>query len=85
MVPHRRGNVGQSDAVYLGGNHRVKVVSLRERLAKSLILGKVRQHAEFDLRVIGREQHVIRRRDKSAPDLAARFAANRNVLQVGFD
>ena len=43
----------------------------------------MRQHSEFDLRVVRREQHVIGGCDKSATDLAPHLTSNRNVLQVG--
>ena len=45
-------------------------------------LGQVREHAQLDLRVVGRDQHVARRGHERAPDLAPELGADRNVLQV---
>src|SRR6266536_2249162 len=82
MVPHLRRDIGEGDTINLGGDGRMEVVSLGESLEKSLILRKMRQYSELDLRVIRREQHVVRGCTESAPDLAAHLAANRDVLQV---
>src|SRR5262252_10571732 len=82
MVPHLRRDGVQRNAINLAGDSRMEVVSLRESLEKSLILRKMRQHSQLDLRIIRREQHVIWRCDESAPDLAAHLTANRDVLQV---
>ena len=45
-------------------------------------LGQVREHAELDLRVVGRDQHVAGVGDERAADLAAELGADRDVLQV---
>ena len=44
--------------------------------------GQVREHAELDLRVVGRDQHVARFGDERAADLAAELGPDRDVLQV---
>ncbi len=44
---------------------------------------EVRQQAQFDLRVIGSQQHVARFRDESGTDAASEFGADRNILQIG--
>ena len=61
----------------------VDVFVPRERLDQRLVTGHVRQHAQLDLRVVHRDQHVTRLGDERAPDFAAQLGANRNVLQVG--
>ena len=43
---------------------------------------EVRQHAQLDLRVVGRDQHVAGLGDERAADLAAELGADRDVLQV---
>ena len=53
-----------------------------ERLDERLLVRQVREHAQLDLRVVGRDQHVARRGDERAPDLAAELGADRDVLQV---
>src|SRR5215208_954465 len=52
-------------------------------LSAPKIFSAVRQDAELDLRVVGRDQHVPRVGDKGPADLAAEWRANRDVLQVG--
>ena len=59
MVPHLRRDRVQRNAIDLAGDGRMEVVSLRESLEKSLVLRKMRQHAELDLRIIRGEQHVV--------------------------
>ena len=55
---------------------------LAERVDQRRVLGQVREHAELDLRVVGRDQHVARLGDERAADLAAELGADRDVLQV---
>ena len=43
----------------------------------------MREHAQLDLRVVGRDEHVAGIGDERAADLAAELGADRNVLQVG--
>ena len=83
LIAHRRSDLTQLDAINFGGDRRVKVVPLGKGLAKRLVLGKMGEHPQLDLRVIRRQQYVSRRGDKSAADLPAQLAANRNILQVG--
>ena len=59
-----------------------KSAPFAERVDEHRILGEVREHAELDLRVVGRDQHVARVGDEGAADLAAERRADRNVLQV---
>src|SRR5215203_6277228 len=54
-----------------------------ERLHESRILRKMRKQAKLDLRVVCSHQLPARSRDESAPDVAAKLPANRNVLKVG--
>ena len=60
----------------------VDVLAGAERLDQRLFAGQVREHAQLDLRVVGGDQHVARRGDERAPDLAAELGADRDVLQV---
>ena len=43
---------------------------------------EVRQHAQLDLRVVGRDQHAARLGDERPADLAAQLGAHGDVLQV---
>ena len=60
----------------------VDVFAVAERVDQRLLPGEVRQDAQLDLRVVGRDQHVARLGDERAPDLAADVGPDRNVLQV---
>ena len=60
----------------------VNVVAAPERLGERFIVGQVRQDAQLDLRIVGRNQHVPGVRDERAADLASKLGANRDVLQV---
>ena len=60
----------------------VEVGAFPERVDEDRILGEVREHAELDLRVVGRDQDVARIGDEGAADLAAERRADRDVLQV---
>ena len=62
--------------------HRVDVVAAREGLLQLRDVGDVRQQPQLDLRIVGRHQHVARRRDEGRADLAPRLVAHRYVLQV---
>jgi len=43
----------------------------------------MRQHPQFDLRIIGGDQNAIGRSDKSLTDSFAFERPNRNILQIG--
>ncbi len=62
--------------------HRVNVDAVVEGLAQARDVGDVGEQAQFDLRVVGREQDIARRGDEGLADLAAFLGADRNVLQV---
>ena len=49
----------------------------------AVVAREVRQHAQLDLRVVGRDQHVAGLGDERAADLAPELGADRDVLQVG--
>src|SRR5262249_38167623 len=70
-------------AEYFGGGLRVDVDAIAERRRQQRIARQVREDAQLDLRVVGRDQNVARRRDKAATDLHAEVAADRNVLEIG--
>ena len=59
------------------------VLARRERLLERWHVGHMRRQPQFDLAVIGREQHVAGLGDERIADLAAEFGADRDVLQVG--
>ncbi len=61
----------------------VEVLILAEDLDQALVPGDVGEDAQFDLRVVGGDQHVAGRRDEGAADLRAQLAADRDVLQIG--
>ena len=46
------------------------------------VLGKMRQDAQLDLRIVGGKQHAARRRDERGADFAAQLGAHRNILQI---
>ncbi len=60
----------------------VDVVAAREGRGQRLVARQVRQHAQLDLRVVGRDEHVAGLGDEGAADLAAERGADRDVLQV---
>ena len=60
----------------------VEIDALAERVDEHRLLGEMREHAELDLRVVGRNQHVAGIGDERAADLAAERRADRDVLQV---
>ena len=47
-------------AEHLGGGHRVDVVALREGVQQELLAGQVREDAQLDLRVVGRDEPASR-------------------------
>ena len=53
-----------------------------ERLLERLDAGHVGEHAQLDLRVVGRHQPMAVLGDEGAADLAALLGADRDVLQV---
>ena len=58
------------------------VDAVGERLAELRDARDMRQHAQLDLAVVGRDQHVARLGDEGRPDLAALRRPDRDVLQV---
>ena len=61
----------------------VNVFAAPERFDQRIFLRQVREHAQLDLRVVGRNQHEPGIGDERAPDLAPEIRADGNVLQVG--
>ena len=68
---------------HLARRHRVNVDAIVEGLAQARNVGDVGEQAQFDLRVVSREQDIARGGDEGFADLAAFFGADRDVLQVG--
>ena len=60
----------------------VDVFTGEKGLDECLLVGKMREHTQLDLRVIGRNQHATRRRNEGASNLAAEFAPDWNVLKI---
>ena len=55
---------------------------LAEGFHQQRIFREMREQAQFNLRVIGREQHVAGFGDECRADLAAQLGADGNVLQI---
>jgi hypothetical protein len=60
----------------------VDVLAAAERVDERLVAREVREHAQLDLRVVGRDQHVARVGDERAADLAAERGPDGDVLEV---
>ncbi len=57
LVAHSSGDLVQGHVEDHGGGFPVDVVALAERAHEDLVAGEVRQYPEFDLGVVGRDQH----------------------------
>ena len=68
---------------HLRGGEGVNVLAGSVGLDQQLVAGEVRQQTQFDLRVVGGQQHVPGLGDEGSADFAAKLGANRNILQVG--
>ena len=73
------------DAEDRRGGRGVDVLAAAEDVLQHLLAGDVREHAQLDLRVVDREQHVARLGDEAGADLAPEPRADRDVLQVRVD
>ena len=73
----------QGDAEDLGGRARVDVLAALERIDEVLVARHVREQAQLDLRVIGRQQVVIPlTRLKERADHASFLCTHGDVLEV---
>ena len=70
------------DAEHLGGGRGVDVLPALERLAQLRLAGDVREDAELDLGVVGRDQLVPGPGDEGRADLTAELGPDRDRLQV---
>ncbi len=61
----------------------MNVLAAAVGLHQQLVSGEMRQQPQLDLRIIGREQHVARLGDECGANLAAKFGADGNILQIG--
>ena len=68
-----------------GGGLRVHVLAAVEDLLQHVLAGDVGEHAQLDLRVVDRDQHVAGLGDEAGADLAAGLRADRDVLEVRVD
>ncbi len=86
IFARRRSSCGPrplDGAEHLACGAIVDVLAVAEGLDERRLFGEVREHAQLDLRVVGRDQHVAGFGDEGAPDLAADVGPDRDVLQVG--
>ena len=72
-VEDRRGRLG------------VDVLAALEDLLEHVLAGDVGEHAQLDLRVVDRDQHVAGLGDEAGADLAPGLRADRDVLEVRVD
>ena len=61
----------------------VNVVAATVGFHQQRIFRKVGQQAEFDLGIVGGQQHVARLDGECGANLAAQFGADGNILQIG--
>src|SRR5262249_40118533 len=60
----------------------VNVLAGAEGLDQRWFVGEVREDTQFNLRVVGRDQHVSRGSNERSPDFTSELGADRDVLQV---
>src|SRR6266853_1351049 len=60
----------------------MNVIATAERFCQQWVFREVGQQPQFNLRIVGREQHVTGLRYKRCADLAPKLRTDRNVLQV---
>ena len=65
------------------GRFAVDVLSLPEGFCQHRVPRHVRHDPQLDLRIIGAEQDMSRRRDEGFADFPAQFGPDRDVLEVG--
>ncbi len=64
---------------------RMDVITAAKSFHQQSVFRKVRQQAQFNLRIIGGEQYMARLSDNRRANFTAQLGANRNILQVGID
>jgi len=79
---HLRRHVAFGDAEDDGGGLAVNVAPALECVDEGGVARKVREQTQLALRVVGRQEHVTRRRDERAPDRFAAGRAHGDVLEV---
>lgn len=67
----------------IGSRMGMEVLATQECVDEPLITRKMREQPQLNLRVIGRQEHTVRRRDEGLADAATELRAHGNVLQVG--
>jgi len=60
----------------------VNILAPRKRLDQGTVTGEMGQDAQFDLRIVGREQEMPGRADESTANAPPLFTARRDILQV---
>ena len=83
VAAHVGGHVVKAHAVDGRGGAGVDVDAFLVALDECFVTAQVGEHAEFNLRVVHRENHVVRvLRHECGTDLLAEFATDGDVLQV---
>ncbi len=78
-----RRHLDRHHAEYFGGGGAVYVHAFLERLQQRFIARQMRHDAQLNLRIIGRDNLVPRRRNKRLANAPAFGGADRDVLQIG--
>ena len=71
------------DAEDFGGGGAVHVLAVREGFEQACVVREVRHDAQFDLRIVGRDDAAALGGDEGGADAPAFLGAHRDVLQVG--
>ena len=82
LAPHLRSDHLREQAEDLAGGAGMDVFVVGKGVAEDLIPGQVGQHAQLDLGIVGREDHMSRRCDEGMPDRRPSSVRIGNVLQV---
>ena len=80
--PHLGADEVRRDVEDLRRRRPVDVVAALEGVDEVPVGRQVREDAQLDLRVVGDDELVARRRDERAADLASGRRADRNVLEI---
>ena len=77
-----RRDLGLGDAENLGCGPGVDVLAARKRIDQYRIVRHVGEHAQLDLRIVGRYQDLAPLGDERPPDLAAELRLDGDVLEI---
>ena len=76
------GHFQRHDAEHFGSRGAVNIFALSKRLQQTIVGGQMRHDAQFDLRVVGRDDAVARRRDEGLANAATLAGTHGDVLQI---